>query len=138
MPYAVHIRGPGSPESPLARFLPSNQPIKDTRMSSALDITDTTWDAEVLKSSTPVLVDFWAPWCGPCKAMAPYIDKLAEEYQGKLKVVKLNTQDNAEVPAQYGITAIPTLIVVKDGEVQSQIVGLQKYDALKSAVEPYL
>ncbi len=107
-------------------------------MSAALDITDTNWETEVLKSSTPVLVDFWAPWCGPCKAMGPYIDKLAEEYAGKLKVVKLNTQDNAEVPAQYGITAIPTLIIVKDGEVQSQLVGLQKYDALKNAVEPFV
>ncbi|MCA9002421.1 MAG: thioredoxin, partial [Planctomycetes bacterium] len=68
----------------------------------------------------------------------PYIDKLAEEFAGRLKVVKLNTQDNAEVPAQYGITAIPTLIVVKGGEVQSQMVGLQRYEALKSAIEPYL
>ena len=107
-------------------------------MSAALDITDTTWDAEVLKSSTPVLVDFWAPWCGPCKAMGPYIDKLAEEYQGRLKVVKLNTRTTPKCPPNTASRPFRPLIVVKDGEVQSQIVGLQKYDALKSAVEPYL
>ena len=107
-------------------------------MSSALDVTDTTWESEVLKSDVPVLVDFWAPWCGPCKAMGPYIDKLAEEYAGKLKVVKLNTQDNQGVPAQYGITAIPTFIVVKGGEVANQVVGMQKYDALKMAVDAHL
>ncbi len=107
-------------------------------MSAALDITDASWDAEVLKSPIPVLVDFWAPWCGPCKAMGPYIDKLAEEYDGKLKVVKLNTQDNAEVPSQYGITAIPTLVIIKGGEVAGQLVGQQKYAALKEAVTPHL
>jgi len=107
-------------------------------MSSALDVTDTNWESEVLKSSIPVLVDFWAPWCGPCKAMGPYVDKLAEEYDGKIKVVKLNTQDNAEVAAQYGITSIPTFVVVKDGQVQSQVLGKQNYEALKSTVEPYV
>ncbi|MCA9000521.1 MAG: thioredoxin [Planctomycetes bacterium] len=107
-------------------------------MSAALDVTDDNFNAEVLQSPIPVLVDFWAPWCGPCKAMGPYIDKLAEEYAGKLKVVKLNTQDNAEVPSQYGITAIPTLVILKGGEVATQIVGQQPYAALKQAVEPHL
>lgn len=107
-------------------------------MSSALDVTDSSWESEVINSDTPVLVDFWAPWCGPCKAMSPYIDKLAEEYDGKLKVVKLNTQDNAEIPAKYGITAIPSFVVIKGGEVANQIIGSQKYDALKKAVDPHL
>lgn len=107
-------------------------------MSATLDITDASWDAEVLKSPIPVLVDFWAPWCGPCKAMGPYIDKLAEEYDGKLKVVKLNTQDNAEVPSQYGITDIPTLLVVQGGKVIDLIVGLQTYGALERVVAPHL
>ncbi len=104
-------------------------------MSNALDVTDSTWESAVLQSETPVLVDFWADWCGPCKAMGPYVDKLAEEMGDRLKVVKLNTQDNAEVPARYGITAIPTFLVIKKGEVVSQIVGSQPYDALKKAVE---
>jgi thioredoxin 1 len=107
-------------------------------MSNALDVTDSTWESAVIQSDTPVLVDFWAPWCGPCKAMGPYVDKLAEELDGKLKVVKLNTQDNAEVPAKYGIISIPTFMVIKGGEVAAQIVGAQKYDALKGAVEPHL
>ena len=107
-------------------------------MSSALEVTDSTWESEVMQADGPVLVDFWAPWCGPCKAMTPYVDKLADEYQGKLKVVKLNTQDNPEVPAKYGITAIPSFIVIKGGEVAGQVTGMQKYDALKNAVDPHL
>ncbi|MFT4538903.1 MAG: thioredoxin 1 [Planctomycetota bacterium] len=107
-------------------------------MSNALDVTDSTWESAVLQSETPVLVDFWAPWCGPCRTMGPYIDKLAEEYGERLKVVKLNTQDNPEVPAKYGIVSIPTFLLIKGGEVEKQIVGAQKYDALKGAVEPHL
>jgi len=110
----------------------------DLSMSNALDVTDSTWDSNVLQSETPVLVDFWAPWCGPCRAMSPYIDKLADEYDGRLKVVKLNTQDNTEVSARYGITSIPTFLVIKAGEVATQIVGAQKYDSLKDAVDPHL
>ncbi len=107
-------------------------------MSNALDVTDSTWEANVLKSDVPVLVDFWAPWCGPCKAMGPTVDKLAEELDGKLKVVKLNTQDNPKVPSEYGIISIPTFLVIKDGEVATQMVGQMKYDALAEAVAPHL
>ena len=107
-------------------------------MSTAADVTDSTWDSNVIQSSTPVLVDFWAPWCGPCRAMSPYVDKLAEEMGDKLSVVKLNTQDNTEVPAKYGITSIPTFLVIKGGEVAEQIVGAHKYDALKEKVEAHL
>ena len=107
-------------------------------MSNALDVTDNTWETAVLQSQVPVLVDFWAEWCGPCRAMSPYVDKLAEEYKGKLKVVKLNTQDNTEVPSRYGITAIPTFLVIKNGEVAKQLQGAMAYDKLKGAVAPHL
>ena len=107
-------------------------------MSSATDVTDSLWENVVLQSEIPVLVDFWAEWCAPCRAMGPYVDKLAEEFDGKLKVVKINTQDNPEVPARYGIRAIPTFLVIKGGEVVKQIVGQRVYDELKSDVEPFL
>ncbi len=108
-------------------------------MSNALDVTDATWDSAVLQSSTPVLVDFWAPWCMPCKAMGPYVDKLADDLKGKLKVVKLNTEDNPEIASRYGITAIPTFVILKNGAVVKQIRGaVRKYDELKGMVEPHL
>ena len=107
-------------------------------MSQATEVTDSLWESAVLQSDTPVFVDFWAEWCGPCRAMSPYVDKLAEDYEGRLKVYKLNTQDNLEVPARYGITAIPTFLVIKKGEVAHQIVGSQSYDQLKKAIEPHL
>ena len=111
----------------------------DPIMSNALDVTETTWDSAVLQSSTPVLVDFWATWCMPCKAMGPYVDKLAEDYKGKLKVVKLNTEDNPEIASRYGITAIPTFLILKNGAVVKQMVGaVRKYDDLKGMVEPHL
>lgn len=107
-------------------------------MSSLTDVSDSTWDADVLGSDTPVFVDFWAPWCGPCKSMLPYIEKLAEEYGDKMKVVKLNTQDNQEIAAKYGIVSIPTFMLIKGGEVQEQVLGVQAYPALKALVDPHL
>ena len=107
-------------------------------MSSALDVTESTWDSTVLQSEVPVLVDFWAPWCAPCKAMGPYVDKLAEEYEGRLSAVKLDTQDNPEVAARYGINSIPAFVLIKNGEVVSQTLGSMQYAALKEAVDPHL
>ena len=108
-------------------------------MSSTLtEVSDASWDTDVLGSDQPVLVDFWAPWCGPCKAMLPYVEKLAEEYDGKIKVVKLNTQDNMETASKYGITSIPTFVVIKGGEVQEQVIGALKYDGLKGLVDPHV
>ena len=107
-------------------------------MSAAAEVTDSLWENVVLQSELPVLVDFWAEWCAPCRAMGPFVDKLAEEFRGQLTVVKINTQDNPEVPARYGITAIPTFLVIKGGEVVKQIVGQRVYDELKKDVEPFL
>ena len=107
-------------------------------MSQAAEVTDAQWENAVLQSDTPVFVDFWAEWCAPCRAMGPYVDKLAADYKGRLKVFKINTQDNTEVPSRYGITAIPTFLLIKDGEVVKQMVGSQPYDALKKVVEAHL
>ncbi|MBL7663410.1 thioredoxin [bacterium] len=88
-----------------------------------VDVSDSTFDAEVLKSDLPVLVDFWAPWCGPCRAIAPVIEELAKEYQGKIKFAKVNVDNNPESPAQYHVRGIPNLILFKSGQLQEQIVG---------------
>jgi thioredoxin 1 len=87
------------------------------------NVSDDTFDNEVLQSSVPVLIDFWAPWCGPCKAIAPIVDEVANDYAGKLKVVKMNVDDNPRTPSRYGVRGIPNLILFKNGEVQQQIVG---------------
>ena len=88
-----------------------------------LTITDSNFDAEVLKSSTPVLLDFWAQWCAPCRAIGPLVEQLAKDYSGKLKVGKVNIDENPKTPTQYDVRSIPTLLVFKDGKVVGQIVG---------------
>ena len=100
----------------------------------ASPITDADFDNTVLKSSVPVLVDFWAPWCGPCRAVGPIIDELSAEFSGKALVVKMNVDENPATPAKYGIRAIPTLIVFKNGEVLEQLTG----QATKSAIKDML
>ncbi len=107
-------------------------------MSKPQNVSDKEWDVEVLSSDTPVLVDFWAPWCGPCKMVAPVVDELAEEYDGKVKFVKLNTDDNIETASKYGIRSIPTLMVFKGGEAVEQVVGFRPKSELKKSLDKAL
>jgi len=97
-------------------------------------VNDSNFETEVLKSSQPVLVDFWAEWCGPCKMIAPVVAELARKYDGKLKVAKLNVDENPQTAAQFGITAIPTLIIFKNGQVAARIVGYQSQVALEAKI----
>lgn len=101
----------------------------------AQKITDDEFEKEVLQSPMPVLVDFWAAWCGPCRAIAPVIDELAEEYAGKVKICKLNVDENPITPGKYGIRAIPTLIIFKDGQPVETIVGAVSKATLVNALK---
>src|SRR6266851_3804836 len=105
---------------------------------NVLHVTDASFEQEVMKSATPVLVDFWAPWCGPCKAIAPILDQLAGEYAGRLKVVKINVDDNPQVPSRFGVRGIPNLLIVKGGEVKDQIIGAVPKQQLVRAVDTAL
>ena len=103
-----------------------------------IEINDASFKTEVSDSPLPVLVDFWAPWCGPCKMITPVLDELAQEYDGKAKIVKINIDDNQNTPAQFGVRSIPTLILFKNGNEVEKIIGAQSKDKLKAMIDSAL
>ncbi len=103
-----------------------------------LYVTDATFDAEVLQSGTPVLLDYWAEWCGPCKQIAPILEDVSKEYSGKLKVAKLNIDENQETPAKYGIRGIPTLMLFKNGNIEATKVGALTKSQLTAFIDSNL
>lgn len=107
-------------------------------MSTSAQVTDSTFKQEVLESEVPVLVDFWAPWCGPCRMVAPVVDEISEQYDGQVKVVKLNTDENPSVASQYGIRSIPTLMIFKGGQRVDMVVGAVPKTTLANTLEKYL
>ena len=105
---------------------------------TVIHVSEGTFDAEVLKSGQPALVDFWAPWCGPCRAIAPVLDELAEEYKGKVKVAKINVDENRKLAGDHGVMSIPTVILFKDGKVVDKLIGLVPKDRLKALMDKVL
>lgn len=102
---------------------------------AATHFTDDSFEQDVIKSDKPVLVDFWAEWCMPCQMVGPIVEELAEEYKDKLKVGKVNVDENAKVPASFSVMSIPTLMIFKDGKPHKTMVGVQSKDALKAAID---
>jgi thioredoxin 1 len=106
--------------------------------SGIIEVSDATFDQEVLRSEQPVLVDFWAVWCGPCKAIAPIVDSVAAQYAGKLKVAKVNVDQNSATPSRYGIRGIPALLLFKGGKVAEQIVGFVPQEVIEQKIKRLL
>lgn len=107
-------------------------------MADVREVTDDTFEAEVTKSELPVLVDFWAPWCGPCRMVGPIVEKMAGKYAGRLKVVKVNVDDSPATATKFGIRSIPTLAILKEGQVQDQVIGALGEDALSEVIDKVL
>ncbi len=107
-------------------------------MAEPIHVTDAAFEKTVLKSTTPVVVDFWAPWCGPCRQVAPVLEALAAEYDGKMIVAKVNTDDNPEWAMKYGVQGIPTMLFVRDGQIVDRMVGAGPYPMIKARLEKLL
>ncbi len=106
--------------------------------TAIMELTDANFDQEVLKSEQPVLIDFWAVWCGPCRALAPIVDEVAQSYSGKVKVMKMNVDENPGTPGRYGIRGIPTLLIFKGGQVKEQIVGYVPKETIEKAIDKHM
>ena len=107
-------------------------------MKNIIEGTDLNFEQEVLQSETPVLVDFWAPWCGPCRIVSPIVEEIANDYAGKIKVVKLNTDENQNIAMTYGIRSIPTLSIFKDGQVVESVIGAVSKQHLEEKIKLHL
>jgi len=107
-------------------------------MKNVVEGSDLNFEQEVLQSDTPVLVDFWAPWCGPCRMVAPIVEEISNEYEGKMKVVKINTDENQNIAATYGIRSIPTLGIFKDGKVVDAVIGAVPKQHIVEKIKPHL
>jgi thioredoxin 1 len=105
---------------------------------NVLHVTDQSFEQDVLKAKEPVLVDFWAAWCGPCRMIAPTVEALANEYSGRARIVKMNVDENQATPAQYNIRGIPTLLLFKDGQVREQLVGAASRDVIENLLKKHL
>ena len=110
-------------------------PLKVTMSKNIIHLSDATFETEVLQSSVPVLVDYWAEWCGPCKMIAPILDEISKDYEGKLKIAKLNIDENAQTPAKFGIRGIPTLMIFKNGNVEATKVGALSKSQLTTFID---
>ena len=121
-----------------APLLDSSQFQSSHQMSTAPAVTDASFEQDVLKSEVPVLVDFWAPWCGPCRMVAPIVDEIAKEFEGQIKVFKLNTDENPNVASQYGIRSIPTLMLFKGGQKVETVVGAVPKPTLSGTISKHV
>jgi thioredoxin 1 len=128
------------PRGCLASAVGKGPKLKDMMMASELikHVSDASFDDDVLKSGTPVLVDYWAEWCGPCKMIAPILDEVATAYDGKLQIAKMNVDDNRDVPAKFGIRGIPTLMLFKDGQLAATKVGALSKAQLTAFLDGHL
>jgi thioredoxin 1 len=117
---------------------PRTFPEEEQNMSNAKAVTDQTFESEVLQSGTPVLVDFWAEWCGPCKRLAPTVDALAAEYTGKVTIGKLNVDENQDTAVKFNVRGIPALLLFKGGQLVDQVVGVAPKDEIKKVIDRHL